>query len=684
MRKVWLWVSAACVVCAMGANCIPVIPENPDNTPRQALLRSFESETDMRTFLAAQAKARNQNTGGGGWFGWFLPMMGGSGDFASAPNAEGAADDRSFSTTNIQETGVDESDLIKNNGDHIFMLSGDNVHVLAATPPDAMVEVAVIRVAPGASTMYLRGNTLVVLSQRYSYWYGGGWAEVMPAQGSAGVTAQSVTADLAVMPAVDETQTTVTILDVADPANPVLKKAVQFEADLANSRMIGAKLHLVMTAQPRLPDVLTNAAIDAMSLDEWIPDVHVVDGDGSVSSGDVVGWDGALRPEEPNGYGLTIVATLDVDDLEAELSTTAVTANVGTIYASTQSLYLTDTQYTWTTRSSRTDTMIHKLEFTDTGTRYMASGLVPGRPLNQYSLGEHEDYLRIATTNEQFSTNRNDVSSGVYVLGDNNGALETVGKVENIAPGETIYSARFVGDRGFLVTFRRVDPLFTMDLSEPTDPRIVGELKVPGYSDHIQMLGDHHLLTIGRNAEEVGDFAWVQGVLLTIFDVSDMANPQILKIGDTEARVEIGGRGTYSEANSNPKAFNYFASKNVLAFPIDLYDGQTRGAEVGNHAFTGLYVYRVTVENGFEFLGRIASAEGPTGNGCFRGYYGVTRGVFIDDFVYSVTAHGAKVASLADVPSVLREVTFTGAPTPQLECFWAVPEMRLPPSADLR
>jgi hypothetical protein len=249
------------------------------------------------------------------------------------------------------------------------------------------------------------------------------------------------------------------------------------------------------------------------------------------------------------------------------------------------------------------------------------------------------------------------------VLHEDGESLATIGKIEKIATGEQIYAARFIGNRGFLVTFHRVDPLFTIDLSDPTNPKLVGELKVPGYSDHIQLLDDNHLLTIGKAVDDTGQFAWVEGVQLSIFDVTDPANPQLLH------KETIGGRGTSSEANYEPKAFNYFAAKNALAFPIDLYGGETIGPEYGSHEFTGLYVYHVTVENGFEFLGRIETSDG-VNNGCYYGYYGYTRGVFIGDDVYSVTQTGTKAASLDDVSTLLGETTYPGAPTVQPNCFF--------------
>jgi len=677
-----------------------VDPNNPGNidpvgdASREAALWKFESGEAMRTFMASQATAAGRNTGGGGWFFDWLPVFGGAAPMADdAAPSMGEADDggQGFSTTNVQESGVDESDIVKNDGEYIYMLTYDKVHVVKATPPEALAEVAVLEIDSAGNSMYLRGSTLVVLSTTYGYYYGG---DIMPMpMGTAGSAAPSGTAvsvrggDPVGGPWSDGPQTTVAIMDMTDPASPAARKVFRFEGSLSSSRMIGSKLHLVLTTTPRLPDNPTVQQVEAMTLDEWLPDVQVVSSDGSTSGGDVVGWENCLRPAEANGYAMTMVVTADVDDPDTPLETTAVTANVGMIYASTDALYLTDTDFTYNQNTQHTNTIVHKLRFTDSGTDYVASGLVPGRPLSQYSLSDYADHLRIATTNERFSMmTGDDLSSGVYVLGVNGADLQTVGKIENIAPGEKIYSARFLGERGFLVTFRRIDPLFTMDLSDPANPLIVGELKVPGFSDHIQPLDENHLLTIGRNAEEVGGFAWVQGVLLTIFDVTDMANPQILQVNGQPARVEIGGRGTYSEANHEPKAFNYYAGQNALAFPIDLYDGDTTGPEYGSHAFTGLYVYRVTVDSGFEFLGRISSAEGLTSNNCFQGYYGSTRGVFIGDHVYSVTESAVKSAALSDVSTIVGQAAFSNAEPPIVDCFWQsdAPDLMLPPSEDLR
>lgn len=696
MRK-WLLFSLTVVaVGVLGSTCAP--PDGGSDT-REAALKAFKSADEMRSYMASQATApyRNSTSGIEGFFGWITPTAadqatGG----ATNADSEGGGDTATYSTTNVQEAGVDESDVVKNDGNYIYTLSGDKIHVVKAAPVEEAAEVATIEVESGGQELYLReGEIVAISSSGYCYVNDFWWARMGGIAGgvevdSAAASAKSAKVVSARMtesmngPWFDGASTTVSIIDVTDPANPVSKKTIRFEGSLASSRLIGDKLHLVLTTMPVLSDS-SEEGIDTTTLEEWLPDVQVMVGNGEVQTSDAVSWENTLYPAESNGYAMTLVASVDLADMDAAIATTAVTANVGIIYASTEALYLTDTQYNYDDFSSRSDTIVHKLAFTDAGTDYVASGLVPGRPLSQYSISEYQDYLRLATTSEEYNLTGESISSGVYVLGVNGSSLDVVGKIENIAPGETIYAARFLGDRGFLVTFKRIDPLFTMDLSDPTKPTIVGKLKVPGYSDHIQLLDANHLLTIGRNAQEDGEFAWVQGVLLTIFDITDLANPQILKIGDAEARVEIGGRGTYSEANGDPKAFNYYAAKNVLAFPVDLYEGDTTGAEYGTHAFTGLYVYRVTVENGFEFLGRIESTtQDAEDDACYSAYYGSTRGVFIGNNVYSVTGLGVKAASLDDVGTLLANTEFADQDGLYNECDWYEPDLLLPASEDLQ
>lgn len=683
-------VAIGLALATSGASCLWPWQPPEDTKARTAGLRAFGSAEELRQFLVEQANARYTDNRTNNW--WFFlapPTMAQSDSRAESNGTAGgdAGGGTQFSTTTTQEQGVDESDVIKNNGEYIYWLQSTKIHVVKAVPPDAMTEVATITLDTAATSIYLRGNQLVAISPQWSYgiydtvWgnssgggSGSGWAESGTATVAVNSSSTPVADDVAQTTSLiyppwgGSSNTIVTTFDVSTPANPVKQVTLTFQGNLAESRVIDNRLYLVTTMWPELPNQPTPATLNAIPLEDWLPKYQVVGGDGDTRTGNTTPWNGFYRPVDGDGYQITTIVTVDLDNPTAEFESTAITANAGVIYASLNALYVTDTTSDWTLNTSREDTMIHKMAFTDAGTEYVASGLVPGRPLNQYSLGEYSDHLRIATTLESWSQTGSASASGVYVLGVDGMDLKVVGKVEDLGIGETIYAVRFMGTRGFVVTFKRIDPLYAMDLSDPTNPKVVGELKIPGYSDFMLPIGDNHLLAIGKDAQEAGDWgAWVQGVQLSIFDVSDMANPRRVQ------NKVIGGRGTNSEANYNPKAFNYFAAKNAVAFPIDLYTAGTRGPEWGQLQFTGVMVFDVSIQNGFTELGRISTVPDtqPDG-GCWWMYSGSGRGVFIGDNVYAVSDIGVKAAALDDMSIILGTLDFAGDAAKE-SCYWIEP-----------
>lgn len=656
------------------------------NQERKAALRTFQSAEEARTYFAEQAIARLNNQyalGSGLACGALAPAgLDWSMDYATGAESRGGPtptngdrtdDGDVFSSTNTQESGVDESDVVKNDGNHFFLLKDNTLRIVKANPADDLQQVAKVDLPASADSLYRYGKKLVALSQTWGFW---GYIEPVFIDG----VGRTGVADAMPPGEGSINQTIVTILDVTDPAAPVTRATLKFDGNLVSSRMIGGKLHLVMTATPKLPDNPTPEAIRAQPLDAWLPDYAVTRSDGSTQSGKALGWQDFYYPANPDGYGITLVITVDVDKPDGEFQPVAISANAGTIYASASALYVTDTRYDYAW-NYREDTVIHKFDLTGEAARYAASGLVPGRLLNQYSLGEKDGYLRLASSISNYSgpivvplaeggtgvsvgqPSQGSVVNGhaVYVLhesADTAGKLDIVGRLEGIEPDEDLFSARFIGNRGFIVTFKNVDPLFTIDLSVPENPVLVGKLVIPGYSDYIHPLGEDYLLTIGKDASaDMGNWAWYQGVQLTVFNVKDLKNP---KIDSDKHKVILGTRGTNSEANSNPKAFNYFKDAAALAIPIDLYEGPTTGPEYGIHTFTGLYVFHVTGEDGFEFLGRIPTVA-VTPNP-YYGYYGgdwpaYTRGIFVNDAVYAVTDDVVKSAPLASPSTLIDSLT---------------------------
>ena len=270
--------------------------------------------------------------------------------------------------------------------------------------------------------------------------------------------------------------------------------------------------------------------------------------------------------------------------------------------------------------------------------RYTASGTVQGEVLNQFSMDVHDEHLRVAVTDwviakEQYW--RDDTVNHVIVLREDAGELVETGAVRDLAPGENIYSTRFVGERGYVVTFRQVDPLFVFDLSDPTAPTLLGELKIPGFSEYMHPLDSNHLLTIGQD----------NGLALQIFDVTDPVHP-VQKHKYAYSSTDMYG---YSEAQVNHRAFNYYASRGLLAFPFVGWDNSSYDYRMRS----SLELFDIDTDKGISRRGSIdhTALFGSVANpyDYCGGYYDVQvrRGVFLDDYVFSIS-YGGVVANHVD------------------------------------
>jgi hypothetical protein len=284
---------------------------------------------------------------------------------------------------------------------------------------------------------------------------------------------------------------------------------------------------------------------------------------------------------------------------------------------------------------------------------YRASGTVPGSILNQFSIDEHEGHIRVATTDQLYnpSTYESEQLNHVFVLAEQGSTLAVTGSIEGLAPGERIYSTRFLGDKGYVVTFRQVDPLFALDLSDPTAPAVLGELKIPGFSEYMHPLDEAHLLTIGQNED--------RSLALQIFDVSDPVHPKQM-----HKYAFSGSEWGYSEAQSNHKAFTYYPSRKLLAFP---FVGQ------GNNGYgmrSSLELFHIDLVDGIKRLGSVDHSAMFASNpqGYCGGYYGVDvrRGIFMDDFVYSVS-YGGIIAN--DVKALTAPIATLPLPAPVNEAY---------------
>lgn len=648
----WLALAGLTIVIGGLAGGCPPQPAADDG---RVELRRFASEQEFVNFFKDQAWAQQapQWTGFRGLFG--LPAA--APDTAGEGGSGGQDNGASYSTTNIQEEGVDESDVLKSNGTHFFIARGQTVRVVKATPPEELAEVGQIDVGVAVESLYLFESKLLVLGQKYDAGiYGPGGPELMiwpPFYAKSSVIVAEV--------------------DVANPARPKITRQIELDGSIVASRLTGGNLYLVLTIVPELPASPTRLNIMAMTTQQILPKARR----GGVAE-PLVGWEDYYRPGSGDGYYTTAVVTLDAADIERVLGSVAVMANAGTVYASTEALYTTDSDHD-ALNNNRETTRIHKFAYDpQNGATYVGSGKVPGRLLNQFSLGENEGHLRVAThvDNWEFfgfggvgfddvavssgpnqgaraqARNVNEPYNAVYVLKAVGDKLEVVGSIEDIAPGEQLYSARFLGQRGFLVTFVRIDPLFVLDLSDPTDPKIMGELKIPGYSDYLHHFGEDLLIGVGQSTRQTPWGGVVpDAVQLSLFDVSDWENPKLIE------QVELGGHGSYCDVSYTHKAFTFMPDRGLLAIPVVLYKDVTNpfgdnGGWSWQPQFEGVVCFNVTAE-GFTELGQLAGVEPPE---CY--WTDWRRAAIIDETLYAVSPVGVSAVDLTTFQDP-HEVTLT-------------------------
>ncbi len=316
-------------------------------------------------------------------------------------------------------------------------------------------------------------------------------------------------------------------------------------------------------------------ALNEESLDDWMPKVMDIK-DGETTTKSLADCGSFYKPTIQLGLNTVSVIAIDLANPAGNPNVATTLGQVGTIYASKDALYAAHYVFDYWYYNDEEDkspaeyTMIHKFEYADAAPKYAASGKIDGRILNQFSMDEHDGHLRVATTINDWTTDEGSTNN-VYVMETANNTMQVTGSVTGLAGGERIYSARFIGDRGYVVTFKQIDPLFTLDLSNPAAPAVGGELKIPGFSTYIHPLGSDHLLTIGRDVLDNGDWQQVDGIQVQIFDVADITTPTLAH------KATFGGGGTSSEALYDHKAFSFFADKGLLAIPYNSYGGEGGG-----------------------------------------------------------------------------------------------------------
>jgi uncharacterized secreted protein with C-terminal beta-propeller domain len=494
--------------------------------------------------------------------------------------------------TNVQEVGVDEPDLLKTDGRRLLVVRGDTLVVLdvSGTSPR---EQGRLELPPGsAGELLVSGDTALVLGTSWS-------AVPLPeGEGSSGFAEPEVAGDDLARPMImtpGEPTAMLTTVDLSDAAVPRLIRTDEVEGSYVSAREHDGVLRVVVQSSPVMPFVMPQSVgVEDLAGDEnrrivaeadaqdWLPQRVERDADGEVT-GTVPLLDCAdvSRPAEPSGIGVLTVLTLDLAAPQAPASM-AVAADGDLVYASTDRMYVATTRGGWIwpmpvepgpassvrPEGDSVTTQVHGFDVTaPDSTSYVASGEVEGWLMGRWAMSEHEGRLRVATTRGQAwnpDGSAPDTDAAVTVLEESGDRLVAVGSVGGLGRGEQVRAVRWFGDLATVVTFRQTDPLYTVDLSDPAEPRVLGELKVPGYSAYLHPLGDGLLLGVGQDATEDGRTI---GTQVSTFDLSDLAAPvQVDNVVEPDS---------WSDVEGDSRQFSYLPSLRTALLPISGMTGSS-------------------------------------------------------------------------------------------------------------
>ncbi|MEM2610347.1 MAG: beta-propeller domain-containing protein [Candidatus Bathyarchaeia archaeon] len=530
--------------------------------------------------------------------------------------------DVGYSKTNVQVEGVDEADIVKTDGRCIYLALGERVLIVRAYPPEDAYVTSEIRLNGTILGLFISNGRLIVIS-------------INDLEEEEGYREDRKVWSIG-------PQTSVLVYDVEDSEAPNLIRNVTLSGVYFNSRMIGDYVYVLasspaylVNSEPILPEILDGTRI--MRVDP--AQIYYS------NSSDFY-----------NAF--TVIAAINIRDPNETIAyETFLFGYASCIYVSLNNIYVAVPKY-----FESPSTEIHRIRIEGGKITYEASGVVPGTVLNQFSMDEYNGYFRIATMANQeiMAGDLRDqamitVGTNVYVL---NMSLTVIGRLEGLAPGEHMYSARFMGDRCYLVTFKKVDPLFVVSLEDPSNPRVLGKLKIPGYSNYLHPYDERHLIGIGKwtvEAEE-GDFAWYQGVKIALFDVSDVEHPK-----ERDSFV-IGDRGTESPVLYDHKALLFNRDLDLLAIPVlvaeideSKYPDGVPPYIYGDYVWQGLYVFNIT-ESSIVLRGRIThisdQEEFLKSGYWFYSEYSIKRALYIDSILYTISNKMIKMNDLVSLEEI--------------------------------
>lgn len=566
---------------ALSSSFLKTLSTNQLEFTIQDEVQSLAGEEELRTYFTRLLKLQKDN-----------PFYRGFGEGVeeaedSASGEAGGMGGGEHSTTNNQVEGIDEGDIVQTDGDYLYSVSESRVAISDIRNPENMKLAAVLEFDGETypEKLFLSDGTLTVISSRFSLMETESDMEMESFMPYSGITV-------------------ISLYDVSTPENPKLIREFGNEGSFNNARLSNGILHYVSNVFPNYwileeqPDIeLRPRLFDSAQSGELEPLPYE---------------DLTILPGTMEG-SYSVITSVNLDEPASnEISTKGFLGGNEQMYMNEQHLYLTASAFEtaegefedtalWVPQQA--DTEIFKFGLDGISVEFMASARVQGSLLNQFSMDEFEGHFRVATTERVAWAPDSEPKNHLFIL---NEQLEQVGSVENLARGERIYSVRFIGSKAYMVTFRETDPLFAIDVSDPAAPEVLGELKIPGFSNYLHPLDDKHLIGFGYDTkiEPVkggGEPRIVTGGMkISLFDVSDMANP---KETDTEI---IGGPGTYSALQYDHKALFRHEQQGLFGFPVSIYEGD--GGEYIEFQAEGALVYSITPE-GIELSADLTQAS---------------------------------------------------------------------------
>ncbi|WP_372996100.1 beta-propeller domain-containing protein [Lutispora sp.] len=563
-------------------------------------------------------------------------------------SAEATSSQADYSTTNVQVQGVDEADVVKTDGEYLYQVNNSRIVIAKIYPSNEMKIVKIINMDEEnlyPLELYVDQQRLVVIGHSNNS---------IPI-----MRPMTIDARISIYPP-RYSYTTVKLIeyDIMDKKNITKTREIELEGAYVSSRKIEDKLYLVSGKRFNYYHIMrtsqenyTPSYKDSALGDEFIN----------------IPYDKIAYFPNCISANYLIVAGVDLGNPKEGVNVSTYLGGGQDIYASAENLYVAlirreekpdyplihdsaNPQKEYDNYRDK-ETIVYRFAMNEGKLICTGKGIVPGEILNQFSMDEHNEHFRIATTKgEIWRDDEHTSKNNLYVLDKD---MKIVGSIEDIAPGEKIYSVRFMGDKAYMVTFKTVDPLFVIDLKDPKAPKILGALKIPGYSDYLHPYDENHIIGFGKDTVEVvhkdihgnerGTTAYYLGMKIAMFDVSDVANPKELF---TE---KIGDRGTTSELLNNHKALLFSKERNLMAFPVTVMEvneadkgiSQNQVPQYGQFTFQGAYVYNIDLTEGFKLKGKITHITDDeymkSGAYWYDNSKNVERILYINDDLYTIS-----------------------------------------------